>query len=708
MSACDRLHPAVQHHIVNSLGWRSLRPLQEEAIDPLLAGEHALLIAPTAGGKTEAAIFPVLSRMLAEEWRGLSVLYLCPIKALLNDLEARLERYAGLLGRRVGLWHGDVGQGPRRRLVQDPPDILLTTPESLEAMLIFRRADREALFGRLRVVIVDELHAFAGDFRGWHLLAVAERVGRVAGRELQRLGLSATVGNPEALLGWLAGEGPRRVIAPELEGAEQRPDVRLDFVGSVPNAALVLSRLYRGEKRLVFCDSRARVEELSAALRALGVRTFVSHSSLSLEERRRAEAAFQEADDCVIVATSTLELGIDVGDLDRVIQIDAPPTVASFLQRMGRTGRRAGTRRSCLFLATSDQAFLRAAGLLRLWSGGYVEPVEPPPEPLHIAAQQLLALVLQEGAIDRSTWDRWLSDFASRAGVSAEDVAAILTHMVDTGLLFDEQGLVSVGPEGEATFGRRNFLEVCSVFTSPPLFRILCGNRELGQVHESTFQSAKEERPSLLLAGRSWAVKAIDWPRRVAYVEATDAGGRSRWRSEAQAHHFRLCRAIRGVLATGGVPVPLTQRAEAKLAELVEDLGWASEDHTSLVRDDAGRLRWWTFAGLLANQTLRQAIGELADGRGSADNLWLALQPTASLEDLAAALEDVRAQAALAPLEPSVNQEAASGLKFATCLPPSLVQRVFARLLSDQPAVAACLAEPVRLSASSTTPRRPS
>src|SRR5690606_19297113 len=201
-------------------------------------------------------------------------------------------------------------------------------------------------------VIIDEVHAFAGDDRGWHLLSVLERISVLAGREIQRLGLSATVGNPETLCDWLAGSctAKRSVINPAAE-SNVIPDVQVDWVGSLKNAAVVISRLHKGEKRLVFVDSRSKVEELAVELRCLGVATYISHSSLSLEERRAAEEAFSQGNDCVIVSTSTLELGIDVGDLDRVIQIDAPYTVASFLQRIGRTGRRSGSSRNCLFLA---------------------------------------------------------------------------------------------------------------------------------------------------------------------------------------------------------------------------------------------------------------------------------------------------------------------------------------------------------------------
>ena len=324
------------HHIVNTLGWPSLRPLQEEAVGPVLDGADALLLAPTAGGKTEAAVFPLLTAMDTRRWSGLSVIYVCPLKALLNNLLPRLAGYAGWLGRRAAIWHGDVGASARQRLLRDPPDVLLTTPESLEAMLISLKVEHGALFAGVRAVVVDEVHAFAGDDRGWHLLAVLERLTRVTGRPIQRIGLSATVGNPDELLGWLQGSGrgqrPGVVVAPGVGPAPGAApglppgDVELDYVGSVSNAATVIASLHRGEKRLVFCDSRQLVEEIGAALRERGVTTFLSHASLPLDERRRAEQAFAEARDCVIVATSTLELGIDVGDLDRVIQVNDPPT----------------------------------------------------------------------------------------------------------------------------------------------------------------------------------------------------------------------------------------------------------------------------------------------------------------------------------------------------------------------------------------------
>ncbi len=201
---------------------------------------------------------------------------------------------------------------------------------------------------------------------------------------------------------WLQGSFHGRdktVITPSAAADAALPQITVDFVGSIPNAAKVIASLHIGEKRLVFVDSRRQAEELGAALREHSIETYISHSSLSAPERRRSEAAFADARDTVIVATSTLELGIDVGDLDRVIQIGSTRTVASFLQRLGRTGRRADTNRNCLFLCVEDESVLLAAGMLKRWSDGWVEPIEPPPNPRHIAAQQFMALCLQEHRI---------------------------------------------------------------------------------------------------------------------------------------------------------------------------------------------------------------------------------------------------------------------------------------------------------------------
>lgn len=708
----DRLHPVVVHHIVNTLGWRSMRPLQDEAVAPVLDGADALLLAPTAGGKTEAAVFPLLTAMDQQRWAGLSVIYLCPLKALLNNLAPRLETYAAWLGRRVAVWHGDVTGPVRQRILRDPPDVLLTTPESLEAMLISLKVEHGRVFTDLRAVVVDEVHAFAGDDRGWHLLAVLERLTRVTGRPVQRIGLSATVGNPAELLDWLQGSGRRQrsamVVAPDAVPAaeparaggpgaagvagESGPppgDVELDYVGSVANAATVIASLHRGEKRLVFCDSRQLVEEIGAALRERGVTTFLSHASLSADERHRAEQAFAEGRDCVIVATSTLELGVDVGDLDRVIQVNDPPTVAAFLQRIGRTGRRAGTTRNCLFLALNHGSLLWSAGLLHLWGQGHVEPVAAPPEPRHIVAQQLLALCLQEHRIGSQLWaQEWngLAPFDRSA-------APILAHLVEQGFIDQDGELLFIGPEAELRFGRRHFMGMTAVFTAPPQFTVLVGRQEIGRTDPMLLTEKVNGPRVLLLAGRSWRVTWTDWKRRRCYVEPAEGGGRARWHVPGiSGARFELARAAREVLLGADPPVALTKRATRTLAEVRDEYLPTVHPGGTVITRAADDVRWWTWAGYRANATLAATLSGLTDTVQRFDDASIRLRADLTHEMWKAGTADAGERLCL----PEVDERALAGLKFNEALPQRLATATLAARLADLESAARVLTEPVR------------
>ncbi|MFM9961454.1 MAG: DEAD/DEAH box helicase [Planctomycetaceae bacterium] len=696
MNGFEQLHPALQHHIVNSLGWRELRPFQDAVIPQILDGQHLIVLAPTAGGKTEAALFPTLSRMLSEGWSGLSVLYICPIKALLNNLDVRLQRYCTLLGRTSDLWHGDVKQSARKRVLREPPDCLLTTPESLEVMLVSKNVDSRSLFSNLRVVIIDEIHAFAGDDRGWHLLSVLERIGRLTGRELQRIGLSATVGNPDTLVDWLAGSchGTRSVVLPP-KGSESPADVALDYVGSLQNAAVVISRLHRGEKRLVFVDSRSQAEQLGTALRGLDTTTFVTHSSLSPEQRHQAEEAFTSRDDCVIVATSVLELGIDVGNLDRVIQIDSPRTVSSFLQRMGRTGRRAGTTRNCLFLATKEESLIQAAGLIDLWSKGYIEPIVPPPLPYHILSQQLMALALQENGIGRLDWFDWVQGVQGFVQIPKASREQLIEWMLGKEILWDDAGILWLGREGEATFGRRNFMELFSVFMSPPLFSVLHGRQELGYVDETTFLGKQDGPRVLLLGGRSWLVNHIDWQRRHAFVEATDQKGRSRWKGEGGGLGYRLVQAVERVLASNENDDCWSRRAQEQISTARLEFPWLERDCTTTLVDTDGRLAWWTFAGNRGNATLASEIAQVTASRVEHDSFSLTFESTTQFAELQKALDELRTKA-VEEMRPVVDDRAIEGLKFSECLPITLAHEMLQSRLRDSVAVKETLALKLR------------
>jgi ATP-dependent Lhr-like helicase len=668
----EQLHPSLQYHVVNTLGWSSLRPTQLAAISPIHTGKHCLLLAPTAGGKTEAAAIPILSKMLKESWPGTSVLYICPIKALLNNLEHRLSHYAGLVGRTVEVWHGDVSQSRKQKALNEAPDILLTTPESIEAMLISVRVDRPAWFGNLRAVVVDELHAFASDDRGWHLRSVLQRLEHYMQQPLQRIGLSATVSNPEQLLTWFAPVGERQVVGSASVSTEA--DVTIDHVGNLENAATVISRLHRGQKRLVFCDSRSSAEQLSSMLRAKDVRTFVSHASLSATERRQAEAAFSEEKDCVIVATSTLELGIDVGDLDRVIQIDSPSTVSSFLQRMGRTGRRSGSLRNCLFLTTSQDSLMLSLGITRLWSQTWVEAAYPPEEPWPIVGQQILVATLERGEWPINEAVALLAQCFPELPV--ECFKSMLFHMAQQGFLVTEDRLLRIGPETEREFGRGHYRDLLASFSGSQLLTGRFGSAEVGYIDPTMLTGDKPER-LLLLAGRSWLIKEIEWGKKVVWLEPAKEGGKARWMGGARSLSRDICQGIRGALVEGVPPVVhLSKRAEHELAALRAELDVSADAHF-MPRHEGGHMRTWTFAGTKQNRTYARAA---ANGGARVKFDALSVQaPAAAL--IAGGGNEVDLD--LTDLELAAFAE---GIKFASCVPSDLLSRsIAARMFVSGP-----------------------
>ena len=661
MNEFEQLHPSLQYHVVNTLGWSTLRPTQLAAIPPIHAGAHCLLLAPTAGGKTEAAAIPILSRMLKESWPGTSVLYICPIKALLNNLERRLTHYAGLLGRTVEVWHGDVSQSRKKKALKDAPDILLTTPESLEAMLISVRVDRPTWFGNLRAVIVDELHAFAADDRGWHMRSVLHRLDQYLDQPLQRIGLSATVSNPAELLDWFAPVGERCVVGSASVSTDA--DVTIDHVGSLENAATIIARLHRGEKRLVFCDSRSSAEQLSSMLRGKGVRTYVSHASLSASERRQAEAAFGEEKDCVIVATSTLELGIDVGDLDRVIQIDSPSTVSSFLQRMGRTGRRSGSRRNCLFLTTNQDAFMLALGVTNLWSKVWVEAARSPDEPWAIAAQQILVATLEHGEWPVHELVSLLAHCFPE--LPRNGFKSLVDHLVEHAYLDGAEGLVRIGPRTEREYGRGHYRDLLASFSGAQLLTGRFGSAEIGYL-DPTALTGEDPQRRVLLAGRSWLIKEIEWSKRIVWLEPAKEGGKARWMGSARSLSREVCQGIRAALADGPPNgVHLSQRAKIELALLADDLS-VSADASFMSTLYGEQARTWTFAGTKENRTYARAAAN-GGTRVKFDAL--------SVQAPAAALRGGLNQGSAFQLTPEEQAAFAEGIKFAACVPSQLLYR---------------------------------
>ena len=696
--AFGRLSPAMQYQIVNGLGFTGLRPVQAAAASAILDGKNCVVLAPTAGGKTEAAFFPLLSQMDREDWTPCSVIYVAPIRALLNNLEDRLGRYAALIGRRAFKWHGDVGASDKRGFVTDPADLLLTTPESLEVMLMSRRVPAERLFRGLRAVVIDEIHAFVGDDRGGHLSAVLERLSRFCGKDVQRIGLSATVGNPDTILRWVAGSSRRDGVVVDPGGARKAPEIKLDWVGNLANAARMVAQLHPGKKRLVFVDSRRQVEALGQALRELGVDTYVTHSSLSLDERQAAEAAFQDGQDCVIVATSALELGIDIGDLDHVLQLDAPSTVAAFLQRMGRTGRREGKLPNCTFLATEPEGLLQAAALVRLFRQGFVEPVVPATRAFHLLAHQLMALSVQvEGGVAVADWWAWVSAATPFRDIGDDDRRALVEHMQKEEILHESGGRLALGERGEKLYGWRNFSELYAVFSTPQTLKVLWGASEIGSIDVVFAQQEQLANLSFVLGAKAWRAIAVDWDEGIVRVEPMPTSNLARWQGRPQLLSRALCEAIRDVLVGEDVSEDWSQRARGKLAELRAEHGLTREALGELVPDGQG-LRLWTFAGGKANNLIARTLESVLGDKVVADNLYVGFREQAASSSVAIrqALRQLVAEA-----RPSDDdalrfaEQCARGRmsKFQPCLPEALVSRYLADTLTDVSTARAVVAQ---------------
>ena len=403
MNVFARYAPFIQDYIYRS-GWQTLRGVQNAAGEAIFGSDqNVLLTAPTASGKTEAAFFPVLSLLDEEPSRSVGVLYIAPLKALINDQFGRLNELCEEAGIAVTRWHGDAAQSGKRRLLKKPSGILQITPESLESLMINKHMEIPSLFGDLRFIVIDEIHSLLRADRGLQTFCLIERLCRLAGCDPRRIGLSATIGNPEEAGKFLSAGSGRGCIIPKFEGAKEvwhlsmehffNTDPQADdgkkaaameeAAGAAPNDAVIeeptdtapkaadpgigyIFEHTRGKKCLIFTNSREECEAVCQHLRQYCEavhepdRFLIHHGNLSASYRESAEEEMKEEDSLMSVcATATLELGIDIGKLERAFQIDAPFTVSGFLQRMGRTGRR-GNPSEMWFVMREDHPEPRA------------------------------------------------------------------------------------------------------------------------------------------------------------------------------------------------------------------------------------------------------------------------------------------------------------------------------------------------------------
>jgi ATP-dependent Lhr-like helicase len=623
-SVWSRFAPRLQDSIASRLGWTALRPVQELAGAAILDGKNAVVLAPTAGGKTEAAMFPTLSMLIDHQPDGVGAIYLAPIKALLNNQADRLGLYTEMVGLRRFLWHGDIEAPARRGFVAEPSELLMTTPESLEVMLASSKVPAPKLFRDLRIVIIDEIHALAGTDRGAHLMSVLERIADHSQHDVQRVGLSATVGNPDVIGAWMRGTSARDGVVIDPPKLPARRQIAVHLEAEPTTLATRAAEQAKGKKSLFFCESRALTESVADRMRDREIDVFVHHSSVSLAERRLAEERFAGGGSAAIVCTSTLELGIDIGDLDHVFQSNAPGTVSSFLQRMGRTGRREHTTANTTFFCDNPESVLQAVALVELAREGWVESIPPQQRCWPVLVHQLLAFTLAAGGISRDfAWGK-LSRLPDLAGISRFEFDQTIDFMVLHDFLFESSGLLSMGEAAERTYGRKNFLELYAVFSSPQYYRVIGpGGADIGSLEQGFVDNLVEDMTSFLLGGRAWLVQAIDHKQRTVAVAPSPRGKQPSWGGFApRMLGFEVCQRIKQLLCETTEHAYLSESAAAALQLYREDFAALLQRGNAIQLSDDGA-RWWTYAGGRINQTLRHAIAEMTGWKVGNDNFRL-------------------------------------------------------------------------------------
>ena len=588
MTDADRVFgrfPDFIKEYIYSHGWSELREIQLAAAKVIFETESNLLLSSsTASGKTEAAFFPIIADIVDNppEQRSISVLYIAPLKSLINDQFYRLEELLDATGITLTHWHGDVGAGHKSKLLKNPEGILQITPESLESMIINRANDIPRLFGGLRYVVIDEIHALIGQDRGNQVLCLLSRIARLIGHHPRRIGLSATLGDLAMAAEWLGSGTGRDTTAPVPPKSALKWRLGLEHfyiqnpnedqtAGSKsergnkskldPGYEFLYDAVY-GKKALVFSNSREETEYVTATMRQIAKRRgehdifLIHHGNLSASLREDAELKMKEEDSGAVVtcATVTMELGIDIGRLERVAQVGAPTTVAGFLQRLGRSGRR-GSPPEMIMVYREEEALpnaplpeiipwelLRGIAIIDLYSTErFIEPPKIRKMPLSLAFHQTLSTIASQGEMSaKALADRVLT-LPPLSSLPKEVYRALLVSMINSDYLemTPERGLI-IGLAGERVINSYKFY---AVFKDSEDYTVRCDSEEIG-----TITNPVPVGDRFALAGRVWEVKEVDVPRRLIFVKSVDGKMEVSWPGDGGEIHTKLLIAMREVL----------------------------------------------------------------------------------------------------------------------------------------------------------------
>ncbi len=561
MDVFERYAPFIRDFIYRN-NWESLRAVQVAAGDAIFnTDRNVLLTASTASGKTEAAFFPILTLFSEDMPRSVGAIYIGPLKALINDQFSRLNELCAEQDIPVWHWHGDVAASHKNRLLKNPSGILQITPESLEALLLHKHSYLTRLFGDLRFVVIDEVHSLMRGDRGAQTLCLIERLSKMAGVNPRRIGLSATIGDPEAAGAFLASGTGRGTVIPKMEspGARWRISMEhfyvsgpqasedkkeFDALPTAPeepsdlapqNADPGIGYIYehsRGKKCLVFVNSREECEAVTTSLRQYCEaqhepdRFLIHHGNLSASFRETAEEIMKDDNELqTTVTTATLELGIDIGRLERAFQIDAPFMVSSFLQRMGRTGRRGEPSEMwfvmreempeprALLPVTVPWKLLQGIALVQLYvEERWVEPQRLDRLPFSLLYHQTMSTLASCGEMTPAALASRVLGLSVFRHITKDDYKILLRHLIEKEhIQRTEEGGLIVGLAGERVINNFKFY---AVFQESEEYTVRCGSQEIG-----TTVMPPPVGEKIALAGHVWIVEELDHKRRLVYCE---------------------------------------------------------------------------------------------------------------------------------------------------------------------------------------------
>lgn len=516
---------------VRNKGWQQLRPIQNAAIVKILASDdHFILISRTASGKTEAAFLPILSKTDFNEI-GVQVLYISPLIALINDQFNRIEELCKNLEISVTKWHGEANKTLKDRLIKQPNGIVLITPESLEAMFVNKPFNIKQLFSNLKYVVIDEIHSFIGTDRGIQLKSILSRLQRVNAKSFSIVGLSATMSEENKFL-----------EAKEFTGNVEKTKILID---RTPKEIQALFRYFQNKKEelplellkdlyietknskvLIFPNNRGRAEEIAVKLRKISDRVkghpnyFSHHSSVDRGVREYVEyfAKNNHSQNFCIACTSTLELGIDIGTVDEVVQIDATHSIASLIQRVGRSGRKEGERSNLYLYATNEWSLLQSIACWLLYKENFIEPPQKTENPYDILVHQALSITKGHSGIKLTDLIHQLKENAAFKQIEIGEIAEILNHLIEIDFLEKLQQEVIIGIEGEKVVNSRDFY---SVFKTEENFKVVNAGNTIGEI---PFSPQIMEDENILLAAKIWKITFIDHKGKKIEVSPTKDG----------------------------------------------------------------------------------------------------------------------------------------------------------------------------------------